>query len=45
MSKKDRGQFYTVNHEYILKGLERPPKGARVIEPFAGQGDLLDWLD
>jgi hypothetical protein len=44
MSKKDRGQFYTVNHEYILKGLERPPKGARVIEPFAGQGDLLDWL-
>jgi hypothetical protein len=44
MSKKERGQFYTVNHDYILKGLEKPPKGARVVEPFAGQGDLLDWL-
>lgn len=43
-SKKERGQFYTVNHKYILEGLAKPPPGSRVVEPFAGQGDLLDWL-
>jgi len=43
-SKKERGQFYTVNHGYILEGLKKPPPGSRVVEPFAGQGDLLDWL-
>jgi hypothetical protein len=43
-SKKERGQFYTVNHGYILEGLAKPPPGVRVVEPFAGQGDLLDWL-
>jgi hypothetical protein len=42
MSKKDRGQFYTVNHSYIMDGLDKPT--TKVIEPFAGKGDLLDWL-
>jgi hypothetical protein len=41
--KKLKGQFYTVNSEYILNGME-PPKDTHVIEPFAGKGDLLDWL-
>lgn len=45
MNKKDRGQFYTTNAEYILDGLELPlNEDSVVIEPFAGQGDLLEWL-
>ena len=36
------GQFYTVNNDYILKTFQKP-RGP-VIEPFAGQGDLIDWL-
>jgi hypothetical protein len=44
-SKKMKGQFYTVNSSYILDGLYMPPKSATyVIEPFAGKGDLLEWL-
>ena len=40
-----KGQFYTVNSSYILDGLSMPPASARcVIEPFAGKGDLLEWL-
>ena len=43
--KKMKGQFYTVNSDYILSGLPMPPHNARcVIEPFAGKGDLLNWL-
>ena len=43
--KKRKGQFYTVNHETILEGFPGPPDDARcVLEPFAGQGDLLTWL-
>jgi hypothetical protein len=44
--KKRRGQFYTVNHDYILDGFELPPAGTaqRIVEPFAGKGDLLEWL-
>lgn len=44
MSKKERGQFYTVNHDYILEGFKRPSKDTKIIEPFAGKGDLLSWL-
>jgi len=40
-NKKSRGQFYTVNSSYILEGLPGPPPGVRVIEPFAGKGDLI----
>ena len=42
--KQELGQFYTVNADKILKGIQRPPIGSRVVEPFAGQGDLLEWL-
>jgi hypothetical protein len=43
--KKLRGQFYTVNCNYILQDLSLPPEDVRcVIEPFAGKGDLIDWL-
>lgn len=44
-NKKNRGQFYTTNSSYILEGLPRPPKSARcIIEPFAGKGDLIEWM-
>lgn len=44
-SKKTKGQFYTVNSSYILDGLSLPPKNTRcIMEPFAGQGDLLEWI-
>lgn len=44
-SKKTKGQFYTVNSSYILDGLYIPPPNARcIIEPFAGKGDLVEWL-
>jgi hypothetical protein len=43
--KKQKGQFYTVNSAYILDGLYAPSSAAkRIVEPFAGKGDLLDWL-
>jgi hypothetical protein len=42
--KKTKGQFYTVNSTYILEGLPLPPDDVPVIEPFAGKGDLIDWL-
>ena len=44
-TKRDHGQFYTTRAAYILEGLPGPPEGVRcVLEPFAGQGDLLDWI-
>lgn len=50
--KKNKGQFYTTQAEYILEGLPTPldsevrASGIRcIIEPFAGQGDLLTWLE
>jgi len=57
-TKKNRGQFYTVNHSYILDGLPYPsfsentmehrdenaPDIRRIIEPFAGTGELLEWM-
>ena len=42
MDKKERGQFYTVNHSYIMDGFDKPT--SKVLEPFAGKGDLLDWI-
>jgi hypothetical protein len=44
-TKKLNGQFYTINSFYILKDMPlSPPTATKVIEPFAGKGDLLDWL-
>ena len=38
--KKQYGKFFTKRAEYILKGLSIP-KNVDVIEPFAGNGDLI----
>lgn len=43
-NKKNKGQFYTTNSDYILDGIEVPDNVNKIIEPFAGKGDLLDWL-
>ena len=45
LNKKLRGQFYTTRYEYILEDLTKPPSHDRVIEPFAGKGDLLKWIE
>ena len=41
-SKKERGQFYTTNSNYIIGNLLNDiPQDKVVVEPFCGQGDLL----
>jgi len=43
--KRLAGQFYTTRCDYILDGLPLPLQYSdRVIEPFAGTGDLLSWI-
>jgi len=43
-SKKVLGQFYTTNHEYILQGMKIPDNTKNIIEPFAGNGDLIVFI-
>ncbi|MFH1402254.1 MAG: DNA adenine methylase [Patescibacteria group bacterium] len=43
MEKKQFGQFFTTNSDYILQGLEKFIKNKDVIDPFAGNGDLIKW--
>lgn len=39
------GQFYTTNYEYILQGMKIPNNITTIIEPFTGNGDLLNFID
>ena len=43
-TKKNLGQFYTKNYSYILNNLNIPEKTTKIIEPFAGEGDLLEFI-
>ena len=43
-NKKDLGQFYTTNYEYILQKLFIPKNIKNIIEPFAGNGDLIPFI-
>jgi len=43
--KKLKGQFFTVNSNYILQGFESFIKGKMVVDPFAGNGDLIRWSE
>jgi hypothetical protein len=43
--KKQLGQFYTTNYDYILQGMKIPKDVNIIIEPFAGKGDLLSFID
>jgi hypothetical protein len=42
MSKSQFGQFYTTNYEYILSNMVIPEGVKTIIEPFVGNGDLLN---
>ena len=42
--KKDKGQFYTTQSSYILEGFTIPTDARCIMEPFAGKGDLIDWV-
>ena len=42
--KQKLGQFYTTNYDYILQNLYIPENIKKIIEPFAGNGDLLNYI-
>lgn len=42
--KKEFGQFYTTNYEYILENIKIPETVFNIIEPFVGKGDLLKFI-
>lgn len=43
--KKNLGQFYTSNYSKILQNMSIPSNIKTIIEPFAGQGDLLNFIE
>ena len=43
MNKQRLGQFFTTNSDYILQGLEGFVKDKEIINPFAGNQDLISW--
>jgi len=45
LSKQILGQFYTTNHEYILQGMKIPNNIKNIIEPFTGNGDLINFIE
>src|SRR3989344_1284065 len=45
MNKKQLGQFFTINSDYILNGLDKYVRNKTVVDPFAGSGDLLMWAE
>ena len=45
VKKQKLGQFYTTNYEYILQNISVPEGITDIIEPFAGNGDLLQFID
>ena len=42
--KKKYGRYYTTNYTYILKGMNIPDDINIIIEPFVGDGDLLNFI-
>ncbi len=41
--KKQNGQFFTKNSEYILNNFATFVKKKEIVDPFAGNGDLIRW--
>lgn len=44
-TKSKLGQFFTTNFKYILQNLHIPQEINHIIEPFAGNGDLLNFIE
>lgn len=44
-NKKNLGQYYTTNYKYILSNLNIPNNINKIVEPFCGNGDLLNFID
>jgi len=44
-NKKILGQFMTTNYKYILQNIVIPKNIKNIIEPFCGNGDLLNLVD
>ena len=42
--KKKLGQFFTKNHDYILRDMKISPTIKNIIEPFCGDGDLVSFI-
>jgi len=43
IKKRNLGQFFTTNSDYILHGFQGFVKNKSISDPFAGDGDLLNW--
>lgn len=43
IKKRNLGQFFTTNSDYILQGFNDFIKNKEVSDPFAGNRDLLNW--
>lgn len=44
-TKKKLGQFYTTNYKYILSNMSIPENVKTIVEPFVGNGDLLNFVE
>ena len=44
MKKKKFGQFYTTNFSYILSNMKIPNNVNHIIEPFVGNGHLINFI-
>jgi len=44
-NKQNLGQFYTTNYKHILQNLFIPENIKTIVEPFAGKGDLVDFIN
>lgn len=42
--KKNLGQFFTKNSDYILQGFRKFVKDKNITDPFAGNQDLMQWV-
>ena len=44
-NKQTLGQFYTTNYKYCLQNITIPEDITHIIEPFAGNGDLIKFIN
>ena len=43
--KQILGQYFTTNYVYILQNLHIPENVVNIVEPFSGNGDLLNFIE